>query len=355
MIKTSKPLLYIHIPFCDSKCFYCSFNSYTNLHHTQDRYIKSLIKQFYYEINKFGITEFRTIYIGGGTPSTLSIKNLEFIFEAISPYFTSSAEITIEANPNSASEIWLQKAKDLGVNRISLGVQSFNSEKLQFLGRNHSKELAINSIKLAEKVEFKNINIDIIYNTIMDSRELLEKDMNIIDNLPISHISLYSLIVEDMTPFANQDNVQNDNLEDEKWLIHRIEKRFPQYEVSNFGKQSEHNSGYWKGENYIGIGSGAVGFWKDKRYYPNKDIEKYIKNPLDIEEEILSDDDLKLESLLLGFRSNIGVSCDILNKNDIKEAEFLVKKGILYFSESENRFFNKNYLLTDEIILQITK
>jgi len=347
------PLLYIHIPFCDSKCFYCSFNSYTNLHHTQDRYIEALSKQFDFEVQRFKAQKFKTVFIGGGTPSTLSIQNLENLFKKLKPFITSSTEITIEVNPNSASEKWLQTAKNLGVNRVSFGVQSFNDEKLKFLGRNHSKEMAIKSIKLADEIGFKNINMDLIYNTTLDSRELLISDVEIMESLPITHVSMYSLTLEENTPFENRDDVQIENLEDNRWLIERVNKKFSQYEISNFGSKSEHNLGYWQGENYIGLGSGAVGFLKDRRFYPETDVEKYIANPLKIREEILTLDNIKLESAFLGFRSDVGVYKSILNSKEIQFAENLVNEKIIYFKNG--KYFNKDFLLADEVTLQIIK
>ena len=344
-------MLYIHIPFCDSKCFYCSFNSYTNLHHTQNRYIDSLIQQFKFEIQRFKISKFSTIFIGGGTPSTLSSQNLEKLFATLSPYITDKTEITIEANPNSASEEWLKTAKKVGINRISFGVQSFDNEKLKFLGRNHSKDMAIQSVKNAFEIGFKNINIDLIYDTAMDSQELLNSDIEIAESLPISHISLYSLTLEENTLFENRKDVKVENLENTEWIIQRVSQKFPQYEISNFGEVSKHNFGYWEGKNYIGLGSGAVGFLNNQRFYPQTDVEKYIQNPLDIRTEDISEDDLKFEKIFLGFRSNVGVSKSILKKSEIENANFLVKKNILIFKN--DRFFNSNFLLADEVALQI--
>ena len=346
-------MLYIHIPFCDSKCFYCSFNSYTNLHHTQNRYVDALIQQFKFEIQRFKISKFSTIFIGGGTPSTLSTKNLEKLFSVLAPYITNQTEITTEANPNSASEDWLKTAKKVGINRVSFGVQSFDSHKLKFLGRNHSKDMAIKSVQNAFKIGFKNINIDLIYDTAVDSRELLNLDIEIAESLPISHISLYSLTLEENTPFENREDVKIENLENTEWIIDRVSQKFPQYEISNFGEISQHNFGYWEGKNYIGLGSGAVGFFKNQRFYPETDVEKYIQNPLNIRVEDISNDDLKFEKIFLGFRSNVGVSKKILNKSEILNANFLVKNNVL--KEKGDRFFNLNFLLADEIALQISK
>ena len=157
-------LLYIHIPFCDSKCNYCAFNSYTNLNHLKKDYFNAIKKQFLTDTEKFNIKEFETVFIGGGTPSVMSISFYEKLFKMLEPFLKNTKEITIESNPN-ASYKWLKNIKDLGINRISFGVQSFDDEKLKFLNRNHSAKLAIKTIQNAKKAGFENINLDIIYAT----------------------------------------------------------------------------------------------------------------------------------------------------------------------------------------------
>jgi oxygen-independent coproporphyrinogen-3 oxidase len=347
----NSPSLYIHIPFCDSKCSYCSFNSYTDKHDLKERYITSLLQQLDFEIERFKVDNFSSIYIGGGTPSTLKISQVERIFRKISPFLKSNIEITIEANPNSADEVWLREVRNLGVNRLSLGVQSFDREKLKFLGRSHSPESALKSVENGRKAGFSRINIDLIYNTSFDNRELLERDMKIVDNLEIDHLSLYSLILEDGTPFQSREDFLKENLEDTEWLFRRVGERFTQYEISNFGNPSKHNLSYWKGANYLGVGSGAVGFLDDRRLYPNRNLEEYIENPLKIDEEILTDSDLHFEKLFLGFRSKIGVSKEILTSSEIEICELLKSEKILEFRN--NRYFNKNYLLADEVALRV--
>ncbi len=347
-----RPLLYLHIPFCDSKCFYCSFNSYTNLHNFKDRYVEALIQQFKFEAERFG-EKFKTLYIGGGTPSTLSPNQLEKIFKTVSPHLLQDIEITIEANPNSASTEWLKGVRDLGANRVSLGVQSFNSEKLKFLGRNHSRESAIQSIETASKVGFQNINIDFIYDTAVDTKELLQNDIDTLFSLPVNHVSMYSLTLEENTLFESRDDVQKESLKMSQWLIDKVGERFPQYEISNFGKPSQHNLGYWSGDNYAGVGSGAVGFLKNRRLYPTKDLKKYIENPLSIDVEEISENDLIFEKIFLGLRSKVGVEKSILNDDEVLEAEALVDSGIL--KSQAGRYYNSNYMLSDEIALRLCR
>ncbi|EJF06647.1 putative oxygen-independent coproporphyrinogen III oxidase [Thiovulum sp. ES] len=339
------PLLYIHIPFCDTKCPYCSFNSFTGISSEKERYFDALSKQLEFDTQKFEVSKFKTIFIGGGTPSTVESKFYEKLFSKLD--LSETVEITVEANPNSANENWLREMKNLGVNRLSLGVQSFQTEKLKYLGRHHSGKRAKDILEKANKVGIERISLDLIYGTKFDNREFLEKEISELENLPIDHLSLYSLTIEEGTPFQKIGEKNFENISETEWLLEKISEKFPQYEISNFGNPSIHNLGYWGGENYLGLGSGAVGFWNDFRYYPERNPQKYIENPFDREIEKLSENDLFFEKLFLGFRSKIGVS---KNDLDLKILDLLLEKGIVL--EKENRIFNKNYLLADEVALK---
>ncbi len=349
-------LFYIHIPFCDSKCYYCAFNSYVDKFHLKDNFIEALKKQIIFEIQRYKIQKnsIETLYIGGGTPSTICPLKLKEIIDLIKPNFDKNIQISIEANPNSASLKWLKGVKSLGVNRISFGVQSFDDKKLKFLGRNHTSVIARLGIENAKKVGFENISIDLIYGTSLDTKQSLKKELEEIDKLDINHISLYSLTLEENTKFFEKSEVANDNLANAKFLISQIQKRgFEWYEISNFGKNSysEHNLGYWRYKDYVGAGAGAVGFLKDRRFYSENSIEKYIKNPTFVTEEVLSKDDMKFEKLFLGFRSIVGVNKNILNQNELKKIKILLdEKKIM---EKDNRYFNKDFLLADELALFI--
>ncbi len=310
--------------------------------------MKSIVKQLKYELERFKLTSssVESLFIGGGTPSTIEPYLYEEFFETLNPYLHSDAEITAEANPNSASKAWLSDMKKLGVNRLSFGVQSFDETKLKKLGRNHSKKQAIDAILNADKIGIKNISLDLIYATSFD----VEDDIDIAFTLPINHISSYALTLEKNTPFYKKYELTNDSVEAAEKFIAKVTSKFPQYEISNFGKyQSVHNLGYWSGDDYIGIGSGAVGFLKNRRFYPIKDIEKYIKNPLHVEVEKLSNEDLLVESVFMGLRSKIGVSLDGLKKDRVQV--LIDEKKLTYKNQ---RVYNNNYLLADEIALYIT-
>lgn len=349
-------LLYIHIPFCDSKCFYCAFNSYTHLHNIKNDYMIALKKQLIsqLELHKKSI---ETVFIGGGTPSTIAASEYKNIFEIITPYLVENCEITIEANPNSASYNWLQEIFKIGINRVSFGVQSFDDEKLQFLGRNHNKTQAIDAIKNAKKVGFTHINCDIIYDTKLDSQQLLEKDLSIVQSLPIDHISAYSLTIEEGTKFFNKSNVQVENIELAHYLFDALKQfGFHQYEISNFAlnekARSKHNLGYWQYKEYLGIGSGAVGCYDNQRFYSSKDVITYISNPLNYDEiESLSKEDILVEKVLLGFRSVVGVTLSLLNHIDKKKLYDLINEGKVL--QKGKKLYSTNFMLADELTLYL--
>ena len=349
-------LLYIHIPFCDSKCSYCAFNSYVDKFHLKQEYMRALKIQLEHELQRFEATSnsIETVFIGGGTPSTVSPELYRPIFELLKPYLQKDIEITSEANPNSASYEWLEGMHNLGVNRISFGVQSFDEEKLKLLNRAHTPKMAEQAILNAKQIGYKNLSLDLIYATLGDTKELLRKDIEMAFSLPINHISAYALTIEEGTAFESKPQMSSEQLSLTSWIFETIKEHgFSQYEISNFGTyQSDHNKGYWTYRDYMGVGAGAVGKRQLSRYYPNPIIEEYIQNPLSIREEILEDEDKKIEQLFLGFRSCVGVSKDLLNTNELKQAELLVEEDKLTFKE--NTFYNSEYLLADEIALFIS-
>ena len=297
-----------------------------------------------------------TVFIGGGTPSTIKAFEYEEIFEIIKPHLEEFAEITTEANPNSASYEWLEGMNKLGVNRVSFGVQSFDTAKLKFLGRAHSSNSAISAIQNANKIGFKGINCDIIYGVQNDTLESMKKDFDMAFSLPITHLSAYSLTIEEGTKFFDRSSVKIDDEELSYEIFDYINnKGFHQYEISNFAKnkesESKHNYGYWQHKEYLGVGAGAVGYVKNQRYYPSKGLEDYIKNPLINEREDISLDDIKTEKILLGFRSLNGVEISLFDEKEKKKVDDLIEHDKL-FIENE-KVFNKNFLLSDEIALYI--
>lgn len=304
----------------------------------------------HFQATKHSIT---SVFIGGGTPSTIKPELYKDLFTTLKPYLSDDCEITTEANPNSATLTWLRGMQELGITRLSLGVQSFDAKKLAFLGRNHTPQAAIKAVENAHKIGIQNISIDLIYATSLDSKKLLTCDIDQAFALPINHLSSYALSIEQGTVFAGKNHYSHDTPQLARFFIESIKKQgFPQYEISNFGTyKSRHNLGYWSGEDYIGLGAGAVGFLKNQRYYPTKDRECYIKNPLEKTVENLNKEALHVEKIFLGLRCKVGIAKkDILVCEEQKVAILLQEKKVFL---SNNRYYNADYLLADEIALYI--
>ena len=318
--------------------------------------MQALLAQLVHELEKFDAKSesVETVFIGGGTPSTVSPELYEPIFEYLKPYLGENIEITSEANPNSATKEWLAGMRKLGVNRISFGVQSFNQEKLKILNRAHTPEQAKNAILNASAEGFENLSLDLIYATLGDTKALLRLDLETAFSLPINHISAYALTIEEGTAFERKPHMSKERLPLTSWIFKTIEaKGFKQYEISNFGTyESAHNLGYWTYKDYMGVGCGAVGKLGLERLYPPTAVEEYIKNPLNARVEALSEEDEKLERIFLGFRSRVGVDKRILNARELKKAELLADEKKLFAQNGV--FYNYDYLLADEITLFIS-
>ncbi len=318
--------------------------------------MSALKTQLEFELQRFRATDktIETIFIGGGTPSTVSPELYKPIFEFLKPYLKKNIEITSEANPNSATQEWLSGMKALGVNRISFGVQSFNAQKLKLLNRAHTPDQARNAVLNAANAGFKNISLDLIYATLGDTKELLQNDINTALSLPINHISAYALTIEEGTAFESKPQMSAETLSLTSWIFETIQQNgFKQYEISNFGSyNSAHNLGYWQYKDYMGVGSGAVGKLGLTRFYPHTIVEKYIDNPTEIREEILDNEDKRIEQIFLGFRSCVGVNSKVLTKGELKRAQILVDENKI--SLIDETFYNDDYLLADEITLFIS-
>ena len=318
--------------------------------------MQAILRQLDFELTRFGATagSIETLFIGGGTPSTVAPRLYAPFFEKLSHYLAEDAEITTEANPNSATPAWLEGMRDLGVNRVSFGVQSFDAGKLRMLGRNHTPQMAHDAIVHAAEAGFAHISLDLIYGTAMDDAPLLLRDLDLACALPIDHLSAYSLTIEEGTKFFETPEVSRDEVS----LAYRFteaiaERGFAQYEISNFARpcRCRHNLGYWRYRDYIGIGSGAVGFLRDRRYYPTASVEAYIASPLSRTEERLDAEAIKSEKILLGLRSEVGISYELLDEAESVRAGHLIEAGKL--TMRAGRLYNANYFLSDEIALYL--
>ena len=317
--------------------------------------MEALYLQLQYELHRFSAEKksISSVFIGGGTPSTVEPELYQKSFKLLRPYFQDNIEITTEANPNSASSAWLKGMKELGCTRVSFGVQSFNDTKLKFLGREHNSQQAFDAVKSARDLGYEHISLDLIYATKMDTKEILQEDIKTAFTLPIDHISAYALTIEENTLFETHPEVAKERLELTNFFIDSIKERgFEQYEISNFGTyRCKHNVGYWELDDYMGVGSGAVGMLKNSRFYPTTDIEDYINNPLEIREENLSEEDIKIEKIFLGLRSCIGIDQNELSSTEQKNVNLLLSENKLFLSG--DRVYNNDYLLSDEIALFI--
>ena len=331
--------IYIHIPFCTIKCIYCDFYSLENRQDSIPIFFKSILKEIdQFEVGNNNI-DIDTIFIGGGTPSLISPDLIEKLLIKLSDHYNLEdvEEITIEANPGEAPSDNLKAFYDLGINRISIGVQSLQKEILKFLSRNHSSEDVFNTIKNAKKAGFNNINCDLIFNIPGQQKCIWKDDLNSIIELDIKHISCYSLIVEKNTKLfqlVNKKTVMmpNDDKSAEiyKWTQDQLkDKNFIQYEVSNWAKSDSeciHNMHYWKIEPYFAFGPSAHGFDGKKRYWNVRSLDGYIKsienNKSPIESsELLSKKDIVNELIGFGIRTRKGVE---LNKipNSFKQSVY---------------------------------
>jgi len=309
--------IYVHIPFCKKRCLYCDFYS-TTLLGRQEEYVAALCKEI--ELRKDEAGEpIRTIYIGGGTPSTLSLESVT----AINHYLTPSciAEYTFEINPGDATKEYLQGLRKMGVNRLSMGVQSFQDTLLRFIGRRHNAQQAIEAVRKAQEAGFENISIDLMYALPGQTMAQWKADIETALGLGVQHISSYGLMYEEGTALTKmRDKGEIEAIDEETenamydYLCERLrEAGFVHYEVSNFalpGYEAKHNSSYWNGTPYIGIGAGAHSYIGNVRSWNPNDLEAYItgmnQGTLVREQEVLSDKDLYNEQIMLGLRTYKG-------------------------------------------------
>lgn len=349
----NKTALYIHIPFCKQKCLYCDFPSFAGKEALMMDYIKALCSEIKNKVKK----EVSTIFIGGGTPTYLSLECLYELKNCLDGIKKAhNVEFTVEGNPESFSKEKLEVFKSMGVNRLSIGLQAWQNRLLKSIGRIHDINSFSNSFKLSRDAGFKNINIDLMFGlpgqSIDDWKETLLK----VTELNPEHISCYSLIVEEGTPFysmslKNKLDLPEEEIERQMYehaLIFLKKRGYEHYEISNFSKhglESKHNMVYWSMDNYIGCGTGAHSFMNGIRYRNIEDIEKYIymlnlNGSAVVEEYVNTDKDNMEEFMFMGLRKIKGIS-----KNEFKE-KFNIDIHSVYGTVI-NKFLNNKLLLED--------
>ena len=357
--------LYIHIPFCTQKCIYCDFLSGTNLS-LRERFIDALIVEMDSYLDFFNDDKISTIYFGGGTPSLLSVAELKRIYDAIAERWNVSSveEFTIECNPDDLSEEYLRGLKTLPINRLSVGVQSFSDDELAWLNRRHTAVEAIEAVRRAQHVGFKNITIDLMFALPIQTLDSLNYSIDRALELGVQHISAYSLMFEPDSKITKllelnrleplDEDVAADMFD---LLSTRLEDAgYEQYEISNYAKQSfysRHNSGYWHGMRYLGLGPSAHSFDGEKRWSNVAHTLKYCNlipkgSVLDIRSvESLTEDERFNELVFTALRTKIGVDLlDLRNKFGNKRCDKLLQQAQKYIDNDRMQIIGNRLSLT---------
>jgi oxygen-independent coproporphyrinogen-3 oxidase len=366
--------IYIHIPFCKQACHYCDFHFSTSLKN-KEALVKSILLEIDTRINYLPNKTIETIYFGGGTPSLLSEKETFQILEKIYKLYTVSnnAEITLECNPDDLSDEKLKELKRLEINRLSIGLQSFNEEELIWMHRAHTAKESESSVKRAQDRGFENITIDLIYGSKYSNLTNWKKTLDKAIDLQVPHISSYNLTIEEKTKLGHDFKAKKEvAIDDEKSsemfleMIDRLEKNnFIHYEISNFAKEgffSKHNSNYWKGEHYIGLGPSAHSFDGTSRQWNVSNNNLYIKHLEEkseayFEKEVLTETEHFNEYILTSLRTIWGIDLNYLKanfnsdfvKNFSMQIQEYIKQGTVLVNNSTYTLTEKGKLLADKI------
>ena len=364
MAKLKPESLYIHIPFCAHICKYCDF---TKLFYNE-RFVKPYLNELFKELDSYQINKVKTIYIGGGTPTSLSDEDFEKLLQKVKPYLRDGGEFSVEANVENLSIAKLDIMSRYGVSRLSIGVESTQNRRLKEIGRSHTYEDAVKVVNEAKKHGFDSINIDLIFGFNGQSTKDLENDLNNVLALDVDHISIYSLIVSPGTVFHNMKYKEQDEEESAKYYEYIVktlrEHGYERYEVSNFArnkKYAKHNLTYWHDNEYYGIGLGASGYINGVRYENTKSLDKYLSGDHIASKEIVTKEkdfeyylltNLRLESGFLrkDFIDRFGI--DFTQKYGNRLDKF-VDTGDLRIDENRVKLTDQGMLIMDYILLNI--
>jgi len=367
--------LYIHIPFCIRKCIYCDFNSIIKKSQMVDEYLESIEKEIQSIKEKY---TFKTIFIGGGTPTVLNETQLRKLLNTISKYIDESKliEYTIEVNPGTLNDEKILILKDYHVNRVSIGIQSFNDKYLKFLGRIHSAPDAKDIFSNLRENGFENLNTDLIYGYPGQTINEWEMDLGEAVKLAPEHVSAYCISYEQGTPLndmVNSGTYKKLNEEDELKMYEHTKdflnhERYLHYEISNFartGKECQHNIVYWENKEYIGIGAGAFSYVNGKRYCNVKDVSEYISSVKTRKDLICFSEKLPQkrrasEILIMALRMTSGISKkEFLNRSgfDIvelfgKQLSYLTQAGLLNYDDERIRLTDKGMTVADSVMME---
>lgn len=356
--------VYIHIPFCEHICTYCDFCKHVYSYSNVNSYLEALEREIK---DRYNGEKLKTLYIGGGTPSTLNIEELKKLFKILNLLNKEDLlEFTFECNINDITEELVSFLKNNGVNRLSIGIQSFNENKLKFMERFANFEDALNKMNMIRSIGINNINLDLMYGIPNETLKDLKEDLNLFLKLKPDHISTYSLILEEYTK-ASIDKVTpiDEELELEMYNYIRSKlkkKKYIHYEISNFclpGKESIHNLNYWNNLEYYGFGLGAHGYIDGIRYENTKNLEEYIKENYVFKEEIVGYKEKQENELMLGFRKIQGISLQEfydkyqVNIQDVFPIKPLLKNKDLIYKDGYV-FINPDKLyIMNEILLKM--
>ncbi len=364
--------LYIHIPFCQSKCFYCSFVVSVGQRHRIDDYLDCLS----WEARQYKGSTYASVFLGGGTPGYLEADQLERLFKVVKDNFTvrSGAEYTIEANPESLDAAKLKVLRAHGVNRISLGVQSFDPRYLKYLGRNHDQWKVRETYQMVRDAGFADVNLDLMFGFPKQTLEEVERDVAALTALNSDHVSLYMLNLEENSRFhAQKIQLPDDDLQAEQYtaVLAGLERAgYRQYEISNFakpGKESRHNLNYWQGGEYIGLGVGAHSYRHGKLSWNVSRLNVYMEKvreggcALDGSQQLDARGQLK-QAVLIGLRMNRGVKVDALEKDldsvlsaqEREKVEHFIRHGFFIRENGYLKATRKGRLVLDELCSQLS-
>lgn len=352
--------IYIHIPFCRQACHYCNFHFATSLHYKKEL-IESIVRELELQRSYTGDEVIETIYFGGGTPSLCSVEEIKSMTGKIFDSYpvAADAEVTLEANPDDITVEKLEGWKAAGINRLSIGIQSFFEEDLQWMNRAHNAGQAINNLELA-KQHFDNISIDLIYGTPQLTDEKWKQNVDRVIQLGIPHISCYALTVEPKTPLQkmirlHQSPDVNPDQQSEQFLLlmHWLQEAgYEHYEISNFAKpgwHSRHNSSYWQGKKYVGIGPSAHSFDGSSRQWNVANNSQYIqalsKNELSFEKEELTPTQQLNEYIMISLRTAKGID---LVRVPARESQLLQKRSEKYINSGLMEVIGERLVLTKQ-------
>ena len=355
---------YIHIPFCSKICSYCDFcKMFYNKKFVSD-YLEALDREIY---DVYRGEELETIYVGGGTPSSLDISELKKLFSTLEMLDRSnSCDFTIECNIENTDEEKIKLFSEVGINRISFGVESFNKKNLSLLERESSYEKVVELVKLCRKYGINNINVDLMYALPDEDIEVLRKDLEMIFLLDVEHISTYSLIIEDHTKLSiNGIKNISEDLDSEMYDVICNEMKnhgYSHYEISNFckkGYESRHNLCYWNNKSYYGFGLGASGYIDNRRYSNTRSLNEYIDGNIILEEDYLTDDDIMEYEVILNLRKKEGISLNDfyskyeVNFSDVFDYKYLVEKKLLILENNHLYIPEDKWYISNEIIVKL--